>query len=334
MLLKDLQWTDPPEGGHKKIRMIMNKANDNSPQFSGEFDYLKNICAPLSFAEIKSSKDLYGSEASLPILCLKTEAFTAEISIQGAQLLSFRPKGQNDWLWLSPHAVFAPDKAIRGGVPICAPWFGPHPERKDLPKHGFVRHQNWRLCYVEQSSNTVELKLEFSHQGDATYENDFIAILCIRLNHQLQFYLSFQNRSELPMPLTFALHSYFVVQDLGTVKVQGLAGNSYVDTVGGANQRCEQEGPILFTGEVDRVYEGIQSNQIIEQSTSLEISGDACPTVIVWNPGRELATTMADVGEQGYQEYICVERGAAWADALCLDAKSSYEASMEIARVD
>lgn len=277
----------------------------------------------------------------LPLIRIETRLFTALFSAQGAQLLSFKPTGDKNWLWCSPLAIYEEGKAIRGGVPICAPWFGPHPTEEDFPKHGFVRNHPWELKDL-QFASSGEAQLLFRFQWQEQYADLCLDPFAIEakftLGKDIRIDLEFENLSGNTLPLTWALHTYFEVSDINDVAVAGLEEHEYVDTVD-QNKRVTDYTKIKFSGEVDRVYESVPSTQVIndtapDRSPCLYITGKNASTAIVWNPGETLAANMKDIGSANYRQFICVERGAAWGDKLSLPAGDSLKASMKLSRTD
>lgn len=288
-----------------------------------------------------TSTEYNGPAPGLPLIKIETQIFSALFSVQGAQLLSFQPAGDKDWLWLSPVAKFQQGKAIRGGVPICAPWFGPHPTEPDFPKHGFVRNQDWSLVQVEFTA-PGEVKIEFgfdwSDEHAALCADPFSISARFYLGREIRVEFVVENKSTRALPLTWALHSYFAVSDIAQVAVKGLETREYVDTVHN-NKRVVDNEVINFTAEVDRVYESVPETQAIVDNGSTErtvllVSAENAPTAIVWNPGAKLAAKMDDVGKAHFNNFICVERGAAWGNKLELLPQSSMVAVMKLCRGD
>lgn len=281
-----------------------------------------------------TSEALYGSPApGIPLLVVDSPRCYAVIALQGAQLLEFKTKPDfTPLLWLSPKAVFAAGKAIRGGIPVCAPWFGPHPSEKTYPKHGFVRSELWALTQSEQSEDGItHLAFTYTPSDEAQklYPFAFTLRLIMTLGEDIQLALEVTNHSTQPMPFSWALHSYHPVGDLASVQVEGLENVPFLDATDGY-ARKQEAAPIRFAGELDRVYEHVPAAQIIRGVPSITISGTDCPTCIVWNPGAALAATMPDV-QDGFSEYICVERGAAQGNSWEIAVGSTQRASLRIA---
>lgn len=297
--------------------------------------YHKDLQEQLNSApsiSLSDSNELYQSPESLPLLKIQSPLCSAVVSIQGAQLLEFTPKSSLPWLWLSPKAVFSAGHPIRGGIPVCAPWFGVNQADPSKPKHGFVRARCWQLINAtEKNTGEVELTFEFtSEAGDLPlFPHAFSLNLTIALSDHIDISFSVQNTGNTIMPFSWALHSYFNVDSLEDARVSGLDQNSYLDATQGFIPVIQQ-GAIGFESEVDRVYEHVSSDQVIMGRPSLLIKGDNCPTAIVWNPGAELAEKMADITIDYYDQYICVERGAAFDNSWDVLPSQSATATLAI----
>ncbi|WP_250654715.1 D-hexose-6-phosphate mutarotase [Alkalimarinus coralli] len=279
-----------------------------------------------------NSRDLYNASEPLSLLHINSPLCKAVISLQGAQLLEFSPTDSHPWLWLSPKAVFSPGQTIRGGIPICAPWFGVNQKDPTKPKHGFVRNQPWQLVSVfEDQQGVVELHFQFTpaEQALALYPHTFKLDLKITLSDHIDISFSVHNISNKTMLFSWALHSYFSIDSLADVQVTGLDQHDYLDATE-QFAAVRQNGPVRFRSEVDRVYESVGLAQQIQGTPNLSVSGHNCPTAIVWNPGEKLAQKMADVGIEHYDEYICVERGAAFANSWRIEPGNSETARLII----
>ncbi len=253
------------------------------------------------------------------------------VSEQGAQALSFKPAGDDDLLWLSPSARFKTGTAIRGGVPLCMPWFGVNRHAANTPSHGFARNVNWVLGVVEQ--------LQHAHFGDVTvvkfaahahplFDYPFRATLTFIFNSTLNIELRVENTGTHTMPLSWALHSYLPVDDLDLARVSGLDGVRYLDNTR-ALQSKVQHGDIEFNEEVDRVFIDVPDQQRLND---LLIGGQGCDSAIVWNPGLDKAAAMADVGEANYRRFVCVERGNAFDNEVQLAPGEIHRATVSLGR--
>ena len=290
----------------------------------------------------------YKSKEALPLLIIETQTFLAVFAIQGAQLLEFNIKPSQkaqesahntqeaSLIWLSPQAIFTQGKAVRGGIPLCFPWFGAHPSDTNKPSHGFVRGRNWQLQQIKLN-DSGQCKLTFSIINDqemlALYPYAFKAQLEFNLSEQIDITFSVDNLSQTTMPCTWALHSYLPIQDIDKVSIDGLEGRQYLNTVGPAKQQQQQHGSVRLSGEVDRIYQQVGSRQLINSKRALEIHGENCPSAIVWNPGTVLAAQMADLGISASREFICLERGAALNEGWNIPANGQEVAKIRIKRV-
>ena len=270
----------------------------------------------------------------LPLLVIDRPECRAVIALQGAQILEFVPRHGAPLLWLSPRARFIAGEPIRGGIPVCAPWFGRHPTDSSKPSHGFARNRPWQLTDVA-SLDDGELILHFclhaDEQSRRLFPFDFSMQLELQLGNALNLSFTVINHSNESMPVSWALHSYFPVEELSTVRIDGLTGLASVDNARG--QRLPPlAGPLAFEGEVDRFFTGAPTRQSLSGPSPLSIEGDNCPTVITWNPGRDKAAQMPDIGAEHYTGFVCVERGAAFEDAWCIAPGASRRANLRISR--
>jgi len=276
-----------------------------------------------------------GTQPALPVLQINNRHCEASVALQGAHLLTFKRKQGSELLWLSPNAIFAPGKAIRGGIPVCLPWFGVNQSDPSLPKHGFVRNQSWQLSDIDEAVPD-STRLVFTYQpstDDLTlFDAAFQAELEMILGDTIELTLTLHNCADHAATFSWALHSYHPVSDLTEVRVQGLDNHTYLDNLQSL-QACQQKGDICFHGEVDRVYESVPTTQQISGNPTLQIEGENCDTAIVWNPGADNARRMDDVGELIHQQFICVERGSAFANSWQLSANERKTARLQISEI-
>lgn len=283
---------------------------------------------------LTDSGSRYHSTESLSLLDINSPLCTATIAVQGGQLLEFTPKGDQPWLWLSPKAMFKKSHPIRGGIPICAPWFGVNQHDATKPKHGFVRTRDWQLAHVvESATGVVALTFQCHSEKEdlALFPHAFSIQLTLTLSDHIDISFTVKNLSPTEMPFSWALHSYFCVDHLEAVRITGLEDHTYLDATQ-SFAPIVQEGAVCFQSEVDRVYENVGHEQLIKGSPALSISGRQCPTAIVWNPGKTLAEKMADITAQHYDEYICLERGAAFGNTWKVSPNESVTAELSISR--
>ncbi len=265
------------------------------------------------------SSELYPGQPAglgLDLLVVRNDLASAVLSVQGAQLLSYRPAGGPDLLWLSPLARFAPGAEIRGGVPICAPWFGV--AGPDLPeglgRHGYARTATWSVQEVaEVPGGGTRLVLSLPGRGGtvpAAWPYDLSMQLEVTIGAQCGLSLAVTTAGGDPVPFSFAFHTYLAVPDVSGARVTGLAGCRYRDAETGAISR--QEGDVRIDGFTDRVYLDVPREQtVVSAAGTTRIASDA-PSCVVWHPW-ERAADMVDV--RSHSDFLCVERGEVAADA-------------------
>ena len=269
------------------------------------------------FAIHQKHVDIYLSqnEHGFPILNVRNPHADACFSLYGAQMLSYKPHAStHDLFFLSEKAIYQTGKAIRGGAPLCWPWFGPDPEQKGRPAHGFARTNMWQLDKVEQledQSSVVILTLKDTAETYEIWPYHFRLTLQVVIGDTLKMSLITENLSDQPMPITQAIHSYFAVGDIAQVQVDGLEDLSYIDKSKlGQNQTRMQNGAITVDQEVDRIYLNSPDQvQIVDHSwqQTVHIHNQNSQTTVVWNPWIDICQQMNDLQNNDYKRFVCVE---------------------------
>ena len=254
---------------------------------------------------------------------------TATIALQGAHLLTWTPQGQQPVIWLSTAAKFAPGKSVRGGIPICWPWFGPHESEASYPAHGYARTVEWQVVETEAlASGATRLLFRFSgnEASTAMWPHATLCDYQITVGTALELELLTRNSGTTPVTIGQALHTYFAISDIRDVTVAGLDGCPYLDKVDGF-KRKQQEGAVEFSGETDRVYLESTADCIIEDAAlerRIRISKRNSGSTIVWNPWSEKAAQMGDLGERSYLGMVCVESANAADDVVVIPAGGEH----------
>lgn len=230
----------------------------------------------------------------------------ASIALQGAHLLSWQPEGEIEALWLSDITSFKKGAAIRGGVPICWPWFGPAAEQ-GLPSHGFARNLPWTLkAHNEDDSGAVlTFELQSNDETRKLWPHDFTLYARFKLGKTCEIELEAHGDFE----TTAALHTYFNVGDIAAVSVSGL-GESFIDKVDNAKEGKLSDGVQTFPDRTDRVYLNPEACSVIEDAAlnrAIEVIHHHHSNVVGWNPGPALSVSMGDVPDEGYKTFVCVE---------------------------
>lgn len=257
---------------------------------------------------------LLGDEMAVAVI--NTGLCTARIALQGAQLLEWTPQGQKPVIWLSSDTNLIPGKSIRGGTPVCWPWFGAHATKNDYPAHGYARTVDWEIISTEaQTDGRIKLafRLLTTEATHALWPHISPVELQIILGNTLELELITRNEEPVPITITEALHTYFTVGDVRQVNVTGLDGCDYLDKVKNFEQ-FTQQGVVSFNDEVDRVYLNSEAACMIEDASwdrRIHIKKRGSHTTIVWNPWIDKALAMGDMGKDGYLNMLCVESGNA-----------------------
>lgn len=246
--------------------------------------------------------------ADLPCYALTCGQATAVISSYGAHLLSYKPTAEIEVIYLSPEAVWHNSSPIRGGVPVCWPWFGPaatefNPAGRKLPNHGLVRTEIWHL--VQQSVTEIAVSIELRIETKTLPYSNAPSYLSLTLE-----------LTETTLTLTLnadeglqqaALHSYFVVDSVQQVTVSALAG-SYLDKVKAGQKFEQQQSELKFAAEVDRVYLDTANELTLQQrKSSVQITQQGHDASVLWNPWSEKAVALKDLPDLGYLDFVCVE---------------------------
>jgi glucose-6-phosphate 1-epimerase len=273
----------------------------------------------------------------MPGLQIRNAHCEALLSLQGAQLLSFRAKGEKPLLWLSEQAVYVPGKAIRGGIPLCFPWFGPHAEDALKPAHGFARQQEWTLqeAHDHADHTTLVFRLGDDAASRALWPHAFLARLTLLLGSSLSLTLQVENTGDSPFRFSFALHSYFPVTDIRQTRVEGLEATDFIDQLKGDAVCKAENAAIRFSAETDRVYEGAGGHyRVVDEAggDSLRIDAPSCRSAIVWNPWVEKTQRLADMADDAWCRMLCVECGNTGHDTVELAAGQQAGFSLALSR--
>lgn len=262
----------------------------------------------------------------LPVVHIHNGHAEAQVSVYGGQVLRFRPhEAVSDLLFVSEQATYQTGKAIRGGVPVCWPWFGADPQALGRPNHGLARTRLWSVAStaaLPDGATRLTLSLTDTPDTRAVWPHAFELTLEITVGAALRLSLSTRNTGEAPFAITQALHTYLAVSDVAQTTVIGLDGCRYLDKAAGAHGTItQQRGAVRFAGEVDRIYTGAPAELDIVDGASgrtLCISAEGSRTAVVWNPGAALAAGMADLADGDHRRFVCVETANAADEVMTL----------------
>lgn len=277
--------------------------------------------------------------SGLPKVQIAAPQASAEIYLHGAHLTSWVPSGAEEVIFLSEKAQFQDGKAIRGGVPICFPWFNAKQDDPKAPSHGFVRTKTWELESITHEGNVIAVSL--STQSDEAsrkwWPHDFHATQRITIGAQLKMELAVTNISKSPLTFEEALHAYYKVGQIRDVSILGLDGTTYQDNTDGNREKL-QKGDNTFTERTDNAYLNTQHGlEVIDPSLQrrILIAKQHSNNTVVWNPWEELAKGMADLGDEEWQNMVCVEAANIRASAITLQPaeQHSIAATVQVAEL-
>ncbi len=255
---------------------------------------------------------------------------SAEICLHGAHVMSFVPRGGRDLLWLSSKSWFEKEKPIRGGIPVCWPWFGPHSSLKDAPSHGFARISEWNLKSAEclpDGSYALVFSLSPNDFSEKFWNFQFSLELKALISSKLRVELNCRNIGDKSFEFSAALHSYFSVSDISKVQIGGLDGVSYTETAGGASDDLIQNGAISFSAETDRVYRDSEADCVIRDpgfKRAIRVAKSGSRSTVVWNPWIAKSARMPDFGDDEYLGMLCIEAANCGRDIVRLEPGQSH----------
>ncbi len=290
--------------------------------------------------EIPGVIQFYNGSGNLPFVAVTNQFCKAAISLYGAQVMSYVPTGQADVLWVSSRSMFEEGKAIRSGIPVCFPWFGPHPADKTKPQHGFARTSTWVVKSVDElkdGSTKLQLGLQQSAETLELWPHNFEAIIGFTFGTSLQIDFTVTNTGNELFQYSDALHTYFNISDIAAISLSGFDKAVFYEAFG--TELFEQETAALYPGkENNRRYVDHTAEAIISDpgfNRKIKASKTGSKVTVVWNPGPETTLKMPDIDPQGYKTFICIEPANAYPgiDMISLEpgGKFTLSAHIEIA---
>ena len=239
---------------------------------------------------------------------ITSAAATASLCLQGAHLTAWQPKGQQPVIFLSQKSDMTPGKAIRGGIPLLFPWFGPRHDGKEGPMHGFARIQNWNLDFAALSGDDLHLTFTLGPTdiSRALGFDHFRLAYQLTIGPALDLKLTVANDGSAPLLFEEGMHTYFSVQDVHEISIEGLDGTTYIDKKDDFKIKQQVPGPMKITAPTDRVYRATSSPLTIQdpaEKRTIHIEKTNSNATVVWNPWAE----MPDIQPEGWHEFVCVE---------------------------
>jgi len=270
------------------------------------------------------------AEGGFAMIEVDNDYATAVISTYSGQIMAYQPKTEkNPLLFLSDLAIYESGKAIRGGLPICWPWFAEDIKGKDLPAHGFVRDQQWQIVKTQKlDDGSTKVILEISHNQYSLklWPYKFKLQIAITISSSLKVELMTENLDDKPFTISQALHSYLAIGDVNKIEVTGLDGLSYLDKTADFTER-NQRDDVVIDGAVDRIYQDVENDVLLNDPVfdrKIRVSSQGSNTFVVWNPGEKVAATMIDLADDGYKQFVCIEAANTAGDKVTIAAGESH----------
>lgn len=264
---------------------------------------------------------------------VKASEGSAKILLYGAHAVSFIPNDEEELLWLSTKTEYEVGKPIRGGIPVCFPWFGQSPVDASLPKHGIARLMEWKMESARKLSNgnvEVLMSLESSDETYSLWPFEFKAIMKFEVGRKLSATLSVTNTGASEMQYSAALHTYFKVGSADSVSIEGLSGFNFYPN-GSTERRIQKDPYYTLDGFVDRCYVHHAQDCIIHDVSmerSIRAGKMGSNTTVLWNPWENGAKLISDMPDDGYQEFVCVEAANNFDDTIVLQPGNVHSTSV------
>ncbi|WP_446744217.1 D-hexose-6-phosphate mutarotase [Silvibacterium acidisoli] len=268
-------------------------------------------------------------KGGLPMVLITSTDANAEIYLHGAHVTSWQPWNvSDDVIFVSKATKWEDGKAIRGGIPICWPWFGAKADDPKAPSHGFARTRAWKLHATAQTEEgvVVELLLESDEDTRKLWPHDFRLVHRVTFGSALKAELILTNTGTAEFTFEEAQHTYYRVGDASQVKIEGLDGVSYLDKRD-SNAKKQQQGPVIFEKPTDRVYlDTAHAVDLIDPvlGRRIHVEKQNSLTTVVWNPGAEGAKAFADMEDDEWKKMACIEACNVGAFAVKLAPGASH----------
>jgi glucose-6-phosphate 1-epimerase len=296
----------------------------------------------MTAAELANRFDIPGAlrlepePGGLTRVMISTPAAEAGLYLQGAHLAHWTPRGQRPVLYLSPKSLFAPGKAIRGGVPIIFPWFGARSDGRPGPAHGFARTSEWTVESTKQREDgRVEITLALS-SSDATrqlFDAAFRLRFRVTVGSELEMELETSNPGKTPFTFEEALHTYLAVGDVERAAIFGLEKTTFIDKTDEFKRKKLESEPMRIGKETDQVHLDTRAictvwDPVWDRRITIEKSGSA--STVIWNPWIDKSKGMSDMEADGWKQMLCVETANAADNAVVLAPGASHKLSAKI----
>lgn len=276
-------------------------------------------------------------EGGLQYLEIDNPLASGKISLQGGQVIAWQPKFlAQPVLWLSSNARFVKGRSIRGGVPICWPWFGAHPTDSTFCPHGFARVIPWRVMDIDATptgATRIILEMQDTPEAQRQLSYPYNLTLTITIGRRLRVEMATVNKADHPFVIGEAFHTYLNISDIANVSIVGMQDCVYADKILKYERNVEHNDLTFDGGEFDRVYIHHSSDCSVHDvgyNRIIHVSKSGSDTTVVWNPGADKAGQMADMGATDeWRKTICVETTNALDNMVVINPGRTHVISAE-----
>jgi carbohydrate kinase (thermoresistant glucokinase family) len=306
----------------------LEELHADEPGFAVDIDQpvafvVAEAAARLGSPALPASVRIGVGQGGLPMVRVNARAGQAEVYLNGAHVTSWIPAGSPAVLWLSEFSQFAAGRPIRGGVPICFPWFGAHQTDAEAPAHGFARLSEWRLLEAHEVGDDVVLTLGLTDSAathDSAWPWRFEARYTVTVGATLSLALAVTNLDDVHVSFEEAFHSYLAVPDIRAAEVTGFEGLEFLDRLAGPEAQAAEGHPVTIEKETDRIYLGTDNDALVSDGTgrTVSIASEGSASRIIWNPWLAKAEAMADFGDREWTGMLCIETANVRDDGITL----------------
>ena len=271
-------------------------------------------------------------EESMAFITVSNKFADADICLYGAHITNFKPYNTIEILWMSPKSKFVEGSPIRGGIPVCFPWFGPHNTDPSKPQHGFGRLMHWDVTEtssMKSGETLVRLQLCSSPETKAFWDYDFCAELSILVGKTLTATLKVTNTSSTEFEYSCALHSYFLLSSVEEINIEGLQNTKYYNQLEPGDFIQETEKLEIHKAETRHYYDTetacVIHDPLFNRKILVDKSGSKITTV--WNPWEETCSKIDDLPDEAFHTFVCIEAVNAFNDMIKLAPGETHKTS-------
>ena len=267
---------------------------------------------------------------------ITTPAAEATVILQGAHLTRWNPRGTEPAIYLSPKSAFAPEKPIRGGIPVLYPWFANGWDGKHQPMHGFARITEWTVesTHLDPTGDvTLTLTLPSTPDLQNAGYGQCAATIHFVVGRELAITLEVTNHGTAPIVFEEGLHTYFAIGDIHQTTTEGLQGTTYIDKRDNFAKKVQTDRLLHYTRDVDQVHLSTASPLTIHDAANhrdIHVVKGGSDTTVTWNPWSVMTPNLPDLAPDSWQHFVCVETVNAADNRITLQPGQTHRMSSTV----